>query len=220
MPGTDKARTGKAGRYHHGDLRAALIETATELIGERGVRNFSMAEASRRLGVAASAPYAHFADRDALLAAVTVRAHELLAAELPGIREHDPAGRLAALARAYVRFAARNRALFEVMYQVGLDKARYPEIAVAEQPVNDFFAACVTALNGPAGAAGDNPAGDGLAPADQAADHLATALEATAHGHAVLLLDGGFGDGPKAVATAAERAARATLALVAGRHLL
>ncbi|HEU5421688.1 MAG TPA: hypothetical protein VFV41_28680, partial [Streptosporangiaceae bacterium] len=54
----------------------------------------------------------------------------------------------------------------------------------------------------------------------QAAEYLATALEATAHGHAVLLLEGEFGDGEQAVATAAERAARATLALVAGRHLL
>ena len=54
------------GRYHHGDLRAALIGTAIEIIAERGVRGFSVAEASRRLGVAVSAPYAHFADRDGL----------------------------------------------------------------------------------------------------------------------------------------------------------
>lgn len=220
MPGTDKARTRKAGSYHHGDLRAALIDTAIELIGERGVRNFSMAEASRRLGVAVSAPYAHFADRDALLAAVKVRAHELLAAGLPGLREPDPADRLAALARAYVRFAADHRPLFEVMYQVGLDKTRYPEIEMAERPVNEFFDACVAALSAPAGPDGEDLPGDGAAPAGQAADHLATALEATAHGHAVLLLDGAFGVGPQAVATAAERAARATLALLAGRPLL
>jgi AcrR family transcriptional regulator len=231
MPSTDKARARKAGPYHHGDLRAALIDTAIELIGERGVRNFSMAEASRRLGVAASAPYSHFADRDALLAAVKVRAYDLLAAELPGIREvPDPAGRLAALTSAYVRFAASSRALFEVIYQVALDKARYPELEAAERPVNDFYLTCVLALTAPAG---DNasapptsatppggPGADGPTPADDAAEYLATALEATAHGHAVLLLEGEFGDGPQAVSAAAERAARATLALVAGRHLL
>jgi hypothetical protein len=60
---------GQGGRYHHGDLRAALIDTAVDLIGERGVRHFSLAEASRRLGVAVSAPCAHFSDRDDLLAA-------------------------------------------------------------------------------------------------------------------------------------------------------
>jgi AcrR family transcriptional regulator len=248
MLSTDKARARKAGPYHHGDLRAALIDTAIELIGERGVRNFSMAEASRRLGVAVSAPYAHFADRDALLAAVKVHAYELLAAELPGIRElPDPASRLTALIRAYVRFAATRRPLFEVIYQAGIDKARYPQIEAAERPVTGFFRACVTALSGPTDQTGRNaPAGsqrhggdsqapgghapasepwDCRAPASQAsaseaADNLATALEATAHGHAVLLLDGEFGDGSQAVATAAERAACAALALVAGRHLL
>lgn len=238
MPSTDKARPRKAGPYHHGDLRAALIDIAIELIGERGVRNFSMAEASRRLGVAVSAPYAHFADREALLAAVKVHAYELLAAELPAIRElPDPAGRLAALTRAYVRFAASRRPLFEVIYQAGLDKARYPQIEAAEQPVTDFFLASVLALSGPGDqtastpAASSPPAGSQGGPAPdsqpdsqardaQAAEYLATALEATAHGHAVLLLEGEFGDGEQAVATAAERAARATLALVAGRHLL
>src|SRR5260370_37991384 len=68
-------RPGRDGRYHHGDLRAALIDTAVEIIGERGVRGFSLAEASRRLGVASSAPYAHFADRDEFLAAVAVHAY-------------------------------------------------------------------------------------------------------------------------------------------------
>jgi hypothetical protein len=42
-------RPGKGGRYHHGDLRAALIDTAVEVIAERGVRGFSLSEASRRL---------------------------------------------------------------------------------------------------------------------------------------------------------------------------
>src|SRR5580693_860795 len=96
-------RSGKGGRYHHGDLRAALIDTAVELIGERGVREFSLAEASRRLGVAVSAPYAHFADRDDLLAAVAVRAFEIFTgALLPEMDKFaDPAERLAGTARGY-----------------------------------------------------------------------------------------------------------------------
>src|SRR5215468_9581050 len=103
MPGP-----GKRDRYHHGDLRAALVDTAIDLIAERGVRNFSLAEASRRLGVAVSAPYAHFADRDQLLAAVQAHAFAELAADLlPGLGQvPNPADRLAAMARGYVRFAA------------------------------------------------------------------------------------------------------------------
>ena len=206
-------RPGKGGRYHHGDLRAALIDTAIELIGERGVRGFSLAEASRRLGVAVSAPYAHFTDRDDLLAAVAVRAYEQLLAELmPDIGGlQEPADRLAAIARAYVRFAATSRPLFEVLYEAGLDKARHPEIEAAERPLSDAFLDCVRALSG------NDPAGGS---SGEMADDLATAIEATAHGHAVLLLDSGSGQDTDAVELAAERTARATLALVAGRHLL
>jgi len=200
-------RAGRGGRYHHGDLRTALIETTIELIGERGVRDFSVAEASRRLGVAVSAPYAHFADREQLLAAVTVRAYESLLAEvqpaMDGIRA--PADRLAAMARGYVRFAATNRALFEVLYDAGLDKASHPEIEVAERPLADTLLDCVRALTGSG---------------DQQADDLATAIEAAARGFALLLLDGDFGAGTNAVERAAEQAARATLALIEGRHLL
>jgi AcrR family transcriptional regulator len=197
------AGPGRGGRYHHGDLRAALIEVAAELVGERGVRGFSLAEASRRLGVAASAPYAHFADRDELLAAVAVHAYERFSAELAPALDlvQAPAERLAAMARAYVRFAGVHRPLFEVLFEAGLDKRRHPEIEAAERPITDAFLACVHAVPG-------------------GGEELATAVEATAHGHAMLLLDGSLGQGSGAVEAAAEQAARATLALVEGRHLL
>jgi AcrR family transcriptional regulator len=196
---------GKGGRYHHGDLRAALIDTAIEIIGERGVRGFSMAEATRRLGVAVSAPYAHFADRDDLLAAVAVHAYELLYAEvLPQAGAvPDPVARLAAMARGYVRFAAAHRPLFDLLYEAGLDKAGHPELEAAERPITDGFAACVL------GICGED---------ETAADDLATAVEATAHGLVTLLLDGDFD--AETVDQTAERAARATLALVESRRLL
>jgi AcrR family transcriptional regulator len=197
---------GKDGRYHHGDLRAALIETAVEVIGERGVRGFSMAEASRRLGVAVSAPYAHFTDRDDLLAAVAVHAYELFYAELrPAVSQAAaPAERLAELARSYVRFAAAHRPLFEVLYEAGLDKERHPEIEDAMRPIDDILSACVLALS-----------------EDQAAaEELASALEATANGHVVLFFDNCAGQDEETVAQAAERAARSTLALIESRHLL
>ena len=115
------------------------------------MRGFSLAEASRRLGVAVSAPYAHFADRDDLLAAVAVHAHELFYAEVAAgmSQSQPPADRLAAMARGYVRFAAANRPLFEVLYEAGLDKASHPEIEQAEQPLADAFMACVRALSAP-----------------------------------------------------------------------
>jgi AcrR family transcriptional regulator len=198
---------GKGGRYHHGDLRAALVEVAIELISENGVRGFSMAEASRRLGVAVSAPYAHFTDREDLLAAVAVRAWEVFYREilLEIERSQGPEARLAGLARCYVRFAGFNRPLFAVLFTAGIDKRDHPEIEAAERPVSDALLDCVRALSGGG---------------KSAADDLSTALEATAHGHAMLLLDGDFGDGDSAVEQAAERAAAATLALIEGRHSL
>jgi AcrR family transcriptional regulator len=204
-------------RYHHGDLRAALVDTAIEVISERGIRGFSLAEASRRLGVAVSAPYAHFADREELLVAVAVHAHELFyAAIAPEIgRFQAPADRLTAMARGYVRFAAANRPLFEMLYEAGLDKAAHPEIEQAEQPLTDAFMTCVRALSAPGdGDALAAPGGDALA------DDLASALEATALGHVMLFLDGGPGQDTDAVERAADRAARATTALIASRHLL
>jgi AcrR family transcriptional regulator len=198
---------GKRGRYHHGDLAAALVDAAIEVIGERGVRDFSMAEASRRLGVAVSAPYAHFADRNDLLAAVAVRAcQQFYAAVVPAAEAGlAPADRLAAMARGYVRFAAANRPLFEVLYEAGLDKTAHPEIEAAEQPIDDAFMTCVNAISG-----GPGPA----------AGELALALEATAHGHATLLLDDWQQPAAEDVERTAERAARATRALIESRCLL
>jgi AcrR family transcriptional regulator len=180
--------------YHHGDLKSALVDAAVELIAEHGVQDFSLARLTRRLGVAPSAPYAHFADRDHLLAAVVVRAYEGFHAEIvPALAEADsPADRLAAIAHAYVRFAGTRRALFEMISLPVVDKHAHPEIADAERPVIETFSDCVAALGG-----------DGT---------LATAVEAAAHGHAVLLLRGDF----DTVDIAAAAAARATMALIAG----
>lgn len=119
-------------------------------------------------------------------------------------RSKAPVDRLAAMARAYVRFAGAHRPLFEVLFDVGLDKRAHPELKAAEQPISDAFAACVEALTD----------------SEASADDLAEAVEATAHGHAMFLLDGKYGQGADAIELAAERAAAATRALVDGRHQL
>ena len=194
----------KAGQYHHGDLRAALINAATELIDEGGVRNFSMAAASRRLGVAVSAPYAHFADRGQLLAAVAVRAYEIFSADLtPQLGTlASAADGLAAVSRAYVRFAGTQRPLFEVLFGLGLEKQDHPEIEAAKAPIMGTFMHYVQAV-------------------DEAPNQLlAIAVEAIAHGYAMMLLDGDFDVGSPAVETTAEQAARATYAVIESRALL
>jgi AcrR family transcriptional regulator len=179
-----------------------LIDTAVDLLTEYGP-DFSMAEASRRLGVAQSAPYRHFADRNALVAAVAARAATLLAGHLAEVGGGESAGdRLASAAHAYVRFAFEHERLFRALIGTTLDETRYPELTAATRPLQDTFA---------------RPAAE-LAP--DHADRLASTIVATAHGHAVLLLDGVFGTGEPARDTAADQAAAATLALIAGRQEL
>lgn len=190
--------------YHHGDLRAALIDGAVQLIAERGVRGFSMAELSRRLGVTVAAPYRHFTDRDELLAAVAVRAlgafGQALAAQVS--QADPPERRLAAMASGYVRFAAREHALFSVAFGVGLDKkSRYPDLRRAYEEVEGTLGASVDEL------CPGNPEGAG---------ELADAIEATVHGYAILLTDQPGSPDPAAVDRAAAQASRAVLALIRG----
>ena len=207
MSDTPSEGSAKGGRYHHGDLRAALIDVAISLIAERGVREFSLAEASRRLGVTVAAPYRHFADRDDLLAAVGMRALDEFAAALAAEgRDTDPPGqRLAALASAYVRFAGEQRPLFDTLFVAGIDKSHYPEFRRAFHALEDTFRACALEVC-------EHDA--------RAADALMAATEATAHGHATLLLDGAFDDEEDPVGSAAEQAAAATLAIIQGRAAL
>src|ERR1700678_3153128 len=201
----------KGKRYHHGDLRSALVDAAIGVIAERGVRGFSMAEASRRLGVTTAAPYRHFADRDALLAAVATRALTVFAAMLSAAADaaaeadavDTPAQRLAAMAGAYVRFAAQQRPLFDTLFSSGLDKSRHPELQRAWEPVDALLAAVVL----------DVCDGDAVA-----AESLSDAIEASSHGYAMLLNDGEYGHGPDVVSATADRAIASARALIAGRR--
>jgi hypothetical protein len=105
------------------------------------------------------------------------------------------------MARGYVRFAAEQRALFDVVYATGLDKSRYPELEPAYQRVEEPFSSCVARL------CPDDP---------EAASALADALEANARGHAALLLEGSYAKGPDAIDRAGAQAARATLRICLG----
>jgi len=106
-------------RYHHGDLRAALIEAATRIVAQKRVEAFSVADAARAAGVSSGAPYRHFADRDDLLDHVAAAAFETLnertmaafLAEAPGSVEGLIAGGC-----AYVDFGADNPELFHLMW--------------------------------------------------------------------------------------------------------
>lgn len=105
-------------RYHHGDLRRALIEASLALIAEEGFGALTLREVARRAGVTHAAPYRHFPDKEALLAAVAEEGFRTMAARMLEQMEQErgPVERLCACGVAYVLFAVRNPSHFRVMF--------------------------------------------------------------------------------------------------------
>jgi len=190
----------RASGQHHGDLRNALERAALELVAEAGPHGFGLNEASRRAGVSVSAPYKHFADREALLAALAASGYrEQRKRFMAAIASaSDPADQLAGFAAAYVRFAAEEPALFDVTFYAGLDKKRHPELAEAGDAL--LSALMPTAL--------------GVVPDEEGAFDLLLRIAAVAHGLAVFLRQGLFGVAKDAMNTTPERAARTARAIV------
>jgi AcrR family transcriptional regulator len=105
--------------YHHGNLRQVLIETGLKLIEEKGVQALTLREIGDRIGVSRMAPYRHFADKAALVAAICVEGFTRFADDLDNAKKlarPDFASRMTAMGVAYVRFATEHPAYFEVMF--------------------------------------------------------------------------------------------------------
>ncbi len=110
-------------RYHHGNLRAALIDVARRLIVERGPHGFSLVEAATLAGVSPAAPYRHFANRDALLACVALSGYERFAKELTVAwrdGQPDPYTAFMRMGEVYFSFAQYERASYIAMFEAGL----------------------------------------------------------------------------------------------------
>lgn len=73
---------GQKTKYHHGDLKRALLDAAMTLVDIRGREALTLREAARRAGVSEAAPYRHFANLDELLGAVALEGFEMLIADL------------------------------------------------------------------------------------------------------------------------------------------
>jgi len=102
--------------YHHGELRSALIKAAAAEIERGGYENLSLRELAESLGVSRAAPYRHFADRRALLAAVAADGFDRLTAIHRNARGRTPQARLAAAGRGYLAFAAERPQMFRLMF--------------------------------------------------------------------------------------------------------
>ncbi|MEV7565741.1 TetR/AcrR family transcriptional regulator [Streptomyces tanashiensis] len=160
--------------YHHGDLRAACVRAARELLEEDGSAALSLRAVARRAGVSATAPYRHYADREALVSAVAAEGYRELAEHLsaahPAPSTPDD---LAAVAVAYVRFALEHPALFRAMFAEPCDPTSEERVAATEA-----ISAYVR-----------NIVRDAFPGADDT-DALSTTVWALVHGLAFLHLDG------------------------------
>ena len=166
-------------RYHHGNLRAALLEAALELVDEVGAAALSLREVARRAGVSHAAPAHHFGDKAGLLTALAVEgftrftAAQLQAAERGG---DNPLTRFSWLGWAYVTWAAENRAYFEVMFRPELLRRDDPALHEAGHAAH---AVLLDAIRGTLGTT-----------SEQQLLMLSTVAWAHAHGLARLWLDG------------------------------
>lgn len=105
-------------RYHHGDLRAALIDATDRILAEDGVEGFTLREAARRAGVSAAAPSHHFGSARGLLSEVAALGFDQLSEhlQLPPARR-TPTQRLRAQGVGYVRFALSQPGRFQLMFR-------------------------------------------------------------------------------------------------------
>jgi AcrR family transcriptional regulator len=112
----------KASTYHHGNLRAALLTAAAAEIERIGYENLSLRELATSLDVSRAAPYRHFPERRALLAALAAKGFDELTAIYRETAETTKTSRtcLAASGRAYLAFAAGRPQLFRLMFSSDL----------------------------------------------------------------------------------------------------
>lgn len=137
---TEPTASGKS--YHHGNLRAELLDTAVEQLCSAGSESLSLRALARAVGVSQTAPYRHFKDKDELLAALATRGYQALLAALQaaGKTARDcPKQQLYAFARSYVDYAADNPELFKLMFGPSLQPLeRYPDLRDASRETLTF----------------------------------------------------------------------------------
>jgi len=155
--------------YHHGDLRTAILRAAEKIIEEQGVAKLSLREAARQAGVSHNAPYRHFADRDALLAALATDGFAQLGRALEAAGAQGPRAR----GEAYLRFALERPQRFRLMFGGMLRIDTHPMLRAAAART---YQALVRAFEPVAGA--------------QGAATAAAAAWSLVHGLAQLMLDG------------------------------
>jgi AcrR family transcriptional regulator len=169
-------------KYHHGDLKNALIKAGVEILAKDGVGGLSLRKVAQQAGVSHAAPYAHFTDKQALIAAISTEGFLILFEQLKAVREKyqfDPRRQLVEAARAYVRFAQTAPAHFRVTFSSAVEREQdYPALV---EMIGNSYGQVVKIVEGcqAAGILRSAPA-----------DVMAVSVWSVVHGFASLLIEG------------------------------
>lgn len=191
--------------YHHGDLRNALIQAGLELLDAGGAQELDLRKVARRAGVSHAAPYRHFADKQALIAAIDEEGFRLLAEQIRAALRaaprapDEPFERMVAVALAYVRFAQEHPWLMREMFSgLTIERETVESLHAASKVVYRLYADVVR----------EGQEQGKLVDGDPTA--LAGVLWSVFHGLAMLIIENQmrpYADGPEG----AERVTRYTI---------
>ena len=136
--------------YHHGNLKAALIDAALELIADRGPTGFTLSEAAKCAGVTPAAVYRHFEGREDLIAEAARQGYAIFADLMEHAHQGGQPSALAAFeatGRAYLDFAKRYPGHYIAMFESGISVNRTPELARESARANLVLESAARALS-------------------------------------------------------------------------
>lgn len=168
--------------YHHGDLKNALIQAGVEILAEEGLGALSLRKVAKQAGVSHAAPYSHFTDKQALIAAISTEGFKQLFVQIEEILNsfrETPKNLLIETAWAYVQFALNEPDRFKLMFSSVLEKEKdYPDfVEFSQRNFNQIVEVVILCQNA-----------DILRPGP--ADLTAVSIWSTVHGLVMLLLEG------------------------------
>ncbi|MBN2386655.1 MAG: TetR/AcrR family transcriptional regulator [Anaerolineales bacterium] len=169
-------------KYHHGDLKNALIGAGVDILAEEGLGGLSLRKVAARAGVSHAAPYAHFADKQDLIAAISTEGYHRLYERIEALVQRyqgDPPRQLIEVACAYVEFARKDPAHFRITFSGVIETEKnYPTFVEISQKNLQLVTQVVEACQS-AGILKPGPA-----------DATAVSIWSSVHGLASLLIEG------------------------------
>jgi len=121
--------------YHHGDLKNALIQAGIKILADDGINGLSLRKVARQAGVTHSAPYAHFTDKQELIAAISTDGYKKIYERIVMVKEKypdDPLRQLIETGWAYVQFGFEEPDHFKITFSASVEREReHPELVEA-----------------------------------------------------------------------------------------